>query len=244
MIIFIKRGTKMAIYAISDLHLALSVDKPMDVFGNRWSGYMEKIEKNWNALVSNDDYVLIPGDISWATYLEQSLEDFKYIDALPGKKIITKGNHDYWWTTMNKLESFIRNNHFSTISFMHNNSFKVGRIVLCGTRGWKCPGDDDFSQEDRKIYERELKRLELSIKSALQNDGDELVVAMHYPPFNSDRKPSDFVEIMHKYDIKNCVYGHLHGDGFKNAVEGMIDGIDFHLVSADYLSFTPLKLEV
>jgi uncharacterized protein len=232
----------MAIYAISDLHLALSIDKPMDVFGQRWTNYMEKIKTNWHQQVTSDDVVLVPGDISWATYLEQAVEDFKYLDALPGKKIISKGNHDYWWTTLNKLEAFLKQNGFSSIQFMHNNSFRVGRIVLCGTRGWKCPGDDDFSQEDRKIFNRELQRLELSIRSVQRDDQDELVVAMHYPPFNAKKEPSDFVEIMKRYRIKKCVYGHLHGEGFKNAVEGDVEGIDFRLVSADYLNFSPLIL--
>ncbi len=232
----------MALYAISDLHLALSIDKPMDIFGEKWANYMQRLEDNWKDVVRPEDYVIIPGDISWATYLEQAEEDFKFIDSLPGRKIISKGNHDYWWTTHSKLELFLTGNNFSSISFMHNNSVKVGSTAICGTRGWICPGDDGFNAEDRKIYSRELQRLELSIKSALSNDTDNIIAALHYPPFNSKKQPTEFLEIMKKYGVKLCVYGHLHGEGFKNAVEGEIDGIVYKLVSADFLKFNPFRL--
>lgn len=232
----------MTIFAISDLHLALSIDKPMDIFGDRWSNYMEKLKIAWEETVSAEDYVIIPGDISWATYLEQACEDFRFIEALPGKKIISKGNHDYWWTTLNKLEHFIIENNYSTISFLHNNSFALGSTLLCGTRGWKCPGEADFTSEDRKIYERELQRLELSLKSAVKSGVGDIIAALHYPPFNSRKEPSGFVEIMLKYNVKKCIYGHLHGEGWKNAFVGNNSGIEFRLVSADYLSFKPLRL--
>lgn len=231
----------MSIYAISDLHLALSIDKPMDVFGNGWKNYMSRLKENWTATVQPEDAVIIPGDISWATYLEQAYEDFKFIEELPGKKIISKGNHDYWWTTLSKLERFLSGNGFSTISFMHNNSFKLENWILCGTRGWKCPGDDGFSGEDRKIYKRELQRLELSLKSA-EAQGSDIIAALHYPPFNSKKEPSEFVELLDKYGVKTCVYGHLHGEGFKNAFEGEYLGVNFRFVSADYLQFVPYKL--
>jgi len=234
----------MSIYAISDLHLAFSVDKPMDVFGERWHGYMEKIRALWNQTIAGDDHVIIPGDISWATYLEQAYDDFAFIESLPGNKIISKGNHDYWWTTLNKLQKFLLDNSFSSISFMHNNSFVVENTAICGTRGWKCPGDADFSTEDRKIYNRELQRLELSLKDAAKKTGDvRILAAMHYPPFNARKEPSDFVDIMKQYNVKLCIYGHLHGESFHNAVEGEISGMDFRFVSADYLNFKPLKLE-
>lgn len=232
----------MAIYAISDLHLALSIDKPMDVFGDRWTNYMEKLKTSWIKTVSPEDYIIIPGDISWATYLEEAVEDFKYIDTLPGKKIISKGNHDYWWTTNSKLEKFKAGNNFNTISFMHNNCFKMENIILCGTRGWKCPGDTDFGSDDQKIYNRELQRLELSLNSAEKESEGILVAALHYPPFNSQKQPSGFVEIMKNYGVKTCIYGHLHSHGFKSAVQGEIEGINFILVSADYLDFKPLRL--
>ncbi len=232
----------MALYAISDLHLALSTDKPMDVFGARWHNYMDRIKENWQAVVSEEDTVVVPGDISWATYLENAVEDFKLIDSLPGKKIISKGNHDYWWTTLSKLDNFLSVNGFSTIRFMHNNSFKVGNNILCGTRGWKMPGDDGFSAEDRKIYQRELQRLELSLKSVEVLPGDRLIAAMHYPVFNSKGVFSEFLEILQKYGVSLCLYGHLHGDAFKNAVEGVHNGVEFKLVSADYLLFKPIRI--
>jgi hypothetical protein len=234
----------VAFYAISDLHLALSIDKPMDVFGQKWSNYMQRLESNWNDTIRPEDYVIIPGDISWATYLEQAVEDFNFIDSLPGNKIISKGNHDYWWTTHSKLEQFLTGNNFSSIHFMHNNSVKVGNIAVCGTRGWICPGDDGFGADDKKIYNRELQRLDLSIKSALAMNADNIIVALHYPPFNSKKQPAEFLEIMKKYEVRLCVYGHLHGEGFKNAVEGEFDGIAFKLVSADFLGFNPMRLDL
>jgi hypothetical protein len=232
----------MAIYAISDLHLALGIDKPMDIFGGRWSGYMDKLKTAWESTISEEDHVVIPGDISWATYLEQAYRDFEFIEALPGRKIISKGNHDYWWTTLSKLEKYIESNGFDSISFMHNNSYKIGETIVCGTRGWTCPGGDDFTAEDRKIYQRELQRLELSLKSFKRIDGSSLLVAMHYPPFGAKREPSEFVEVMSAFSVNTCIYGHLHGESFKSAVEGEIMGVDFKLVSADFLNFTPLKL--
>lgn len=232
----------MSIFAISDLHLAMSAEKPMDIFGEKWQGYMDKLRTGWESTVSADDYVIIPGDISWATYIEDAVSDFNFIDSLPGKKIILKGNHDYWWTTMSKLNKFLDENGFRTISFLHNNSFKTDGVVICGTRGWNCPGDDSFNEEDIKLYERELNRLEISLKSAADGKNADIITALHFPPFNSKKEAGGFIEIMQKHEVKICIYGHLHGEGFKYAVEGNVCGIDFLLVSADYLNFTPLKL--
>lgn len=232
----------MSIYAISDLHLAISVDKPMDVFGGRWSNYMERLESQWRQTVSDDDHVLVPGDISWATYIGDAYEDFKFIDELPGRKIISKGNHDYWWTTMSKLEKFILEKGFGTISFLHNNSFRVENSVVCGTRGWKSPGDDEFDAEDKKIYLRELQRLELSLKKAERNDGETLIAALHFPVFNSRGVFSEFLDILLKYGVDICIYGHLHGEACRNAVEGPVEGMKLRLVSADHLGFRPVKL--
>ncbi len=232
----------MALYAISDLHLALSTDKPMDVFGARWSNYMDRLTEQWRATVADEDTVVLPGDISWATYLENAVEDFRFINSLPGRKIISKGNHDYWWTTLSKLEKFLTGNGFSTIRFMHNNSFRVESNVICGTRGWKMPGDDGFTAEDRKIYQRELQRLELSLKSVEVLPGDRLIAAMHFPVFNSKGVSSEFLEVMQRYGVSLCIYGHLHGDAFKNTVDGMREGVEFRLVSADYLEFRPVML--
>ncbi|MGE4283337.1 MAG: metallophosphoesterase [Clostridia bacterium] len=233
----------MALYAISDLHLALSINKPMDVFGNRWDDYMWKIKENWLEIVRDEDYILIPGDVSWATYLEQIYKDFDYINTLPGIKIISKGNHDYWWTTANKLDIYLKENHFDKIFFLHNNSIQYQDIVICGTRGWSCPCLDDFSIEDEKIYTRELQRLELSIREGIKKNPREIIVALHYPPVNRNQDMnSGFVDILKKYNIKTCIYGHLHGDSQKNALIGEYEGIMFYLVACDYLNFKPLKL--
>jgi len=194
----------MAVFAISDLHLAYGIDKPMDIFGERWSNYMQKIKDNWQKTVGEDDFVIVPGDVSWATYLELLM-------SFREKK-----------TTMSKLNKFLLEHD------MHNNSIETDEFIICGTRGWKCPGDDEFGAEDQKIYDRELNRLELSLKSALGlSDGKSIVVAMHYPPFNPAGEPAGFVEIMRKYNVKICIYGHLHGNSFKSAVTGLIEGIDF-----------------
>ncbi|RCX13542.1 hypothetical protein DFR58_11782 [Anaerobacterium chartisolvens] len=232
----------MAVFAISDLHLALSIDKPMDIFGARWENYMQKLEQEWRDSVSPEDWVIVPGDISWATYLEQAVADFEFIESLPGTKIISKGNHDYWWTTMNKLEKFIGDKGFSSIRFMHNNSFRLGNMLVCGTRGWKCPGDNDFGAEDVKIYQRELQRLELSLKSIDIKGEDEITVALHYPPFNARQEPTDFVSLMEAHNVNTCLYGHLHGESCRNAVTGYVRGIHFRFISADYLGFKPLKI--
>jgi predicted phosphohydrolase len=231
----------MAIYAISDLHLALSVDKPMDVFGEGWADYMDRLEQNWRSTVTEGDYVLVPGDISWATYLEEAREDFSFIHGLPGKKIISKGNHDYWWTTKSKLDGFVRENGYSSIRFLHNNSYCIEGVAICGTRGWNIPGEAGFTDEDNKIYQRELKRLELSLDNACAAGGC-IVAALHFPPFNSQGVFSEFFDIMLKYNVKICIYGHLHGAARKTSVEGIINGVEFKLVAADHLEFKPKRL--
>ena len=232
----------MAIFAISDLHLALGTDKPMDIFGAKWANYMERLETNWAAVVGAEDYVLVPGDISWATYLEQAYKDFEFIDRLPGRKIISKGNHDYWWTTKSKLDKFVADYGFSTISFMHNNSYTLQNAAVCGTRGWNMPGETGFGSEDEKIYKRELQRLELSLKGARVPEGGKLIAAMHFPVFNSKGVFSEFLDIMQKYNVDMCIYGHLHGDAHKYAFEGTSGGGEFKFVAADFTGFKPVKL--
>ncbi len=232
----------MSIFTIADLHLALGIDKPMDVFGGRWSNYMEKLKDNWISNVSEKDTVIIPGDVSWATYIDSAYEDFRFIEDLPGKKVISKGNHDYWWTTSSKLNKYLTENNFSTISFMHNNAFELEGVGVCGTRGWKGPGEDDFKKDDEKIYKREIERLELSVKAALKLELSRLLVFMHYPPVTVKSPMTGFIDIMKKYEIKECYYGHLHGEGIKGAIEGEYEGINLKLVSADYLNFIPFKI--
>lgn len=226
----------MALYSISDLHLPLGVDKPMDVFGSAWENYVERLEKNWQSIVGEDDLIILPGDFSWATYIEQTKKDFEFLSRLNGRKILLKGNHDYWWTTMNKLKNFISENAFGGIEFIQNNAFEYENISICGTRGWKHPAWENFSEEDRKIFDREVLRLELSLKQA---KNEEIYVFTHYPPMSDSLEENEFVNIMKKYGVTKCIYGHLHAASHSRAVTGNIDGIEYILVSADYLKFRP-----
>lgn len=233
----------MSIYAIGDLHLSFGVDKPMDIFGNKWQNYEEKIKENWICKISENDTVILPGDFSWATYMEDSIKDFEFINRLPGHKILIKGNHDYWWSTLKKLNEFIVNNNFSNINFIMNNSIECEEAMIVGTRGWTF-NDTDNSD---KMSKREVARLELSIKDALnRNTEKEIICVMHYPPITKNmvqnNEQSPYIAMMKKYGIKKCIYGHLHGMSHKEAVEENIDGVDLKLVSSDYLQFNPCKL--
>lgn len=231
----------MALYTIADLHLPLGIDKPMDIFGRDWQNYVERIADNWQSVVGKDDVVVLPGDFSWATYLEQSAKDFEYLHKLNGKKILLKGNHDYWWTTMNKLHEFTARNGFMDVDFLQNNCFVYEDTAICGTRGWINPAWDNFSDEDRKIFDREVLRLELSLNGAKNCKG--IYVFTHYPPMSTTLESNEFVEMMKKYSVTKCIYGHLHSASHKNAVEGVVDGIEYKLVSSDYLKFNPIKLK-
>ena len=243
-----ERGVLMAVYAMSDLHLALSADKPMDVFGGRWSDYMQRICVNWNSIVGNDDTVLIGGDVSWAMYLAQCDADFDFINRLNGSKIISKGNHDYWWESITKMNAYLEKKGFDTISFLHNNSYIAENYAICGTRGWTIPSSDSFAAADAKMYERELARLALSADAMenkiCANGGDfEKIAVLHYPPVTSDGVLDDGVgAILKKHGVTKCIYGHLHGAACANAFCGETDGIKFRLVSSDYMNFEPCNL--
>ena len=235
----------MSIYVIGDLHLSFKENKPMDIFGSNWEGHFEKIRKDWNLKVKENDLVVLPGDFSWATYLKDTDEDFRYLNNLPGKKLLLKGNHDYWWTTLTSMRKFLEENDFKDIDFIHNNSFEFENKIIVGTRGWsKLEGTAD----DEKIIKREALRLELSIKSGIENFGNdkEIIAFMHYPPISKanliNNELSDFAKIMKKYNIKKCFYGHLRSTSIKEAVEGNHFGIDFKLVSADGLDFKLYKI--
>ena len=232
----------MALYTISDLHLPIGVNKPMDIFGCKWDNYVNRLKDNWNKIVTPFDTVVLPGDFSWATYIEESIPDFKFLEELPGEKILLKGNHDYWWTTASKLTKFLAENEFNSIKFLHNNSFMYKNIAICGTRGWGYLGNKNASDEDKRIYERELGRLELSIEDAKKSNPEEIIVFIHYPPVTCDVRESGFCEIMKKHGVKRCIYGHIHNAYYKNIVEGEHDGIKYMLVSCDYRDFTPVKL--
>ncbi len=230
----------MALYTIGDLHLPLGIDKPMDVFGKAWENYVQRLKDNWQALVKKEDTVVIVGDFSWATYLEQSYKDFEFLHSLNGKKILLKGNHDYWWTTKNKLDKFIKDNNFSDIEFLQNNSYVYDGIAICGTRGWLHPAWESFNETDKKIFEREVIRLELSLESAA--DCEEIYVFTHYPPISMQKENNAFRDMMKKYNVKKCFYGHLHAAAHHNAFCGTADGIEYNLVAADYLKFSPMKI--
>ena len=228
------------IYTIADLHLPLGIDKPMDIFGSRWENYVQRLYDNWQSLITDDDTVVIPGDFSWATYLEQAERDFDFLDSLNGRKIILKGNHDYWWTTMSKLNKFIEDKGYKNISFLHNNSYEVDGISICGTRGWIYPGFTGYGIEDERYFMREVQRLEMSLKNAKTDD---IYVFTHYPPTSLSGAKNDFTQMMKNYGVKKCFYGHLHGQSHMNRIPEKVDGIEYHLISADYLKFTPKNAE-
>ena len=234
----------MSIYVIGDLHLSFNTPKPMDIFGKNWAGHEEKIKKDWLQKVKDEDLVVLPGDFSWETYLENTKKDFEYLNNLPGKKILLKGNHDYWWTTITSMRKFLKENNFENIDFLYNNSYEFENKILCGTRGWSITDEET----NEKLINRELIRLELSLQDGVNKYGTdkEIIVFMHYPPITKAKiitgQEAKFVELMRKYKVKRCFYGHLHGTSIADAVEGNIEGIELKLVSADGLDFELLKI--
>ena len=229
----------MSLFVLADLHLCKGDPaKTMSVFSG-WSDYQERIEKNWLESIKKDDTVVLPGDISWGMSLEEAAPDFRFIESLPGEKIIIKGNHDYWWTTMKKMESFLSSEGLGSIKILHNNHYKYEDYGICGTRGWvNMPGET----QDEKILKREVQRLETSIKSAL-DAGLIPIVFLHYPPIFATNFNYDILEILYRYKIKDCYYGHIHGrSAHELCVTNTYDDINFHLVSGDYLQFIPEKI--
>ena len=227
----------MALYAIGDTHLSFGTDKPMDVFGGGWTGYVERLRRGFET-VSPEDTVVLCGDLSWGMSLEEAREDFAFLNALPGQKVILKGNHDYWWTTAAKMERFFRENGFDTLSLLHNNCRFYGDAALCGTRGWFYE-EDRCGEHDEKVFRRELMRLETSLKAA----GDrERLCFLHYPPRYRGYECPEILTLLRQYGVRTCCYGHLHGDSHKLAVTGWQDGTEFLLVASDYVNFKPVKL--
>lgn len=222
----------MSLFVIGDTHLSLASDKPMDVFDG-WCDYTDRLKNNWQKLVSPDDTVVIDGDISWGMSLDETYEDFKFLNSLNGNKIIVKGNHDFWWSTKTKIDLFFKENGFDSLKILHNNAYRVGEFSVAGSRGWFF---DDES--DGKVMARECARIERSILTAKELGG-ETVVFLHYPPVSVTKDCEQIVEVLKKYNIKRCYYGHLHGAASKYAFNGEKYGIDFRLISADYLGFCP-----
>lgn len=231
----------MSIYAIGDLHLSFANPKPMNIFGNNWNNHEEKIKLDWISKVKEEDTVVLPGDFSWAMNLKDTKKDFEYINNLPGRKIMSKGNHEYWWTTVTNIKKFLKENNFSNIDFLYNNSIEVEDKLICGTRGWNLNLESETSN---KIITREEIRLENSIQNAINKNLDkEIIVFMHYPPIIKQNLNTGFFKILKKYNIKRCYYAHLHGNSIKEALNGVYDGIEFKLVSADGLDFKLLKID-
>lgn len=230
----------MSIYVIADLHLSFSQNKPMSVFGENWKGHSEKIKNNWIKKVKADDTVVLPGDFSWAMHLKDTYKDFEYLNSLPGKKLLLKGNHDYWWTTLKNMRDFLMQNNFKNIDFIYNNSYLIENTIITGTRGWSLLDTENST----KMLNRETIRLKLSIEDGINKYGNqkEIITFMHYPPITNLNKNTEFVKILKQYNIKKCYYGHLHGKSHQDAVENEIDGINFKLVSADYLDFDLIKV--
>lgn len=227
----------MSLYAIGDLHLSLGGSKSMEVFGGRWEDYVRKLSEGFSGL-HDDDLTVLCGDISWGMSMEESLEDFLFIDRLPGKKIILKGNHDYWWSTASKAKRFFADNGITTIDILHNNSFAYEDVAICGTRGWfyeELKGD----AHDRKIMQRENMRLEASLKSA--GEGRKLVF-LHYPPKYLNYDCPDILRLLDEYEVELCCYGHLHAASCAYSFNSKLNDTQFRLVSADYVNFTPQKL--
>lgn len=226
----------MALYAIGDTHLSLHSNKPMDVFGGGWIGYVDKLMQGFEE-VKPEDTVVLCGDLSWGMSLEEAKEDLAFLNALPGRKLLMKGNHDYWWTTAAKMRKFFDENGFHTFELLHNNCQFYGDIALCGTRGWFY--EVDRGEHSAKIFNRELIRLETSLKAA----GDhEKYCFLHYPPIYQGYRCQEIIDLLERYHVTCCCYGHLHGAGHKHAVSGRHGSVDYRLISADYLGFRPEKI--
>lgn len=232
------------LYTIADTHLSFTTEKPMDIFGARWENHAEKLKNNWQNTVKADDTVVIPGDISWGISLEEAKEDLLFLDSLPGRKLIGKGNHDYWWTTINKMTAFIDACGITTISFLYNNAYFADGYIVCGTRSWM--SEFGVKAEDERIIKRESQRLELSLQAGLklkeENPDAKMVVFTHYPIVFGDFINYDVIDVLYRYQVTDVYYGHLH-----NVRESQIDkhylGIDFHLISGDYISFVPQQVK-
>ena len=224
----------MSLYAIGDTHLSLAANKPMDVFGGNWEGYVEKLKEGFSH-VKAEDTVVLCGDLSWGMSLEEAREDFAWINEIPGRKIILKGNHDYWWSTASKFYKFCIENDFSNMWILNNNHYEYGDYAICGTRGWFYE-EERSAEHDEKVFKRELLRLEASLKSA----GDlEKLVFLHYPPRYKGYECTEILQLLKQYNVRRCFYGHLHGASHGLALEGLWDGIEYKLVAADRLDFNP-----
>ena len=227
----------MALYAIGDTHLSLGSDKPMDVFGGGWEGYVDKLREGF-APVNADDTVVLCGDLSWGMSLEEARDEFAFLNSeLPGEKWLLKGNHDYWWNTAAKMNAFFQANGFERLHILHNNCAYYAEIALCGTRGWFF--EENGGPQTEKVFKRELIRLEASLKAAGER---EKLCFLHYPPLYRGYRCQEIIDLLERYEVSACYYGHLHGPSHRLAIEGVRGGVDYHLVSADFVGFRPKKI--
>lgn len=229
----------MALYAIGDLHLSFGANKPMDVFGGAWVGYVDKL-RNGLSVIKPEDTTVLLGDLSWALDMDGAREDFAFINAIQGRKIILKGNHDYWWTTATKFYQFCERNGFENLFILNNNAYEYEDVALCGTRGWFYEEDAALGSHADKIFKREMIRLEASLKAAGER---KKLCFLHYPPRYRGYECPEILALLKRYDVRLCCYGHLHGDSHKLAMEGTFDGVDFRLCAADFIKFQPIRLK-
>ncbi len=229
----------MSIFAIGDLHLSFASDKPMDIYGPDWTDHPGRVQTEWENLVhDDDDTVIVVGDISWALRLPEAMPDLDWIHELPGKKVFIRGNHDLWWGPIGRLNAL-----YDDVYFLQNTHYEAEGLAICGSRGWTDPSDPDFSESDDKIYKRELLRMEMSLKSAVDAGIKDIIVAIHYPPAGSDKRTSEFTKLFEKYEVNRVVYGHLHGEeSYKKGITGQLNGIEYDLVSLDKLKCKPMKV--
>ncbi len=230
----------MSIYTIGDLHLSFSCDKPMDFFKG-WENYVPRLEENWRLKIGESDTVILPGDFSWATTLDEALEDFKFVESLPGKKILLRGNHDFWWNSLKKTTDFWAEHNIKSFSLLQNNCLIVEDKAICGTRGWFFDDAKDYSE---KIENREALRLKMSLEDAVKKGYKNPIVFLHFPPLFADKVSGSLIDIMREYGVKHCYYGHLHGSGAYLGFNGCAFDMNFHLVSADFLQFSPVLVDI
>lgn len=233
----------MALYAIGDTHLSEGANKPMDIFGGAWNGYRDKLVRSFGECLTDDDTIVICGDFSWGMSLNEALPDFRLLSSFPGKKIFVKGNHDYWWETVGKMERFFENNQLKDLQFLHNNCIFYNDVALCGTRGWFFdPSDKDAG--DEKVFKREVIRLEASLKAAVGHGGaSEIICFLHYPPVLSSGEVEPIVALLENYGVSRCYYGHLHGESLRGAVNGVRRSVRYQNISADNIGFRPVMIQ-
>jgi predicted phosphohydrolase len=230
----------MNIYAIGDLHLSATADKPMDVFGGNWQGHFEKIKSSWLEVVQSDDVVLICGDISWAMKLEDAVVDLQSLAGLPGKKVFIRGNHDYWWGGISRVRAAAPDDSFI---FLQTDSVKIGECVIVGSRGWSCPGSPEFTEHDEKLYLREVERFKLAFADAerKKEEGDKVIAMVHFPPFTSKQEDTEFSRLFEEKGVENVVFGHIHGAAYF-PLRTIKNGVTYHLSACDKVAFKLIKI--